>query len=44
MARQIKELGGKLEMEPTDMPWGPRIFRLKDPDGFKLTISSAHAA
>ena len=44
IAKRIKELGGKLEMEPRDMPWGARIFRLKDPDGFKLTISSAHAA
>ena len=44
IAKRIKELGGKLEMEPADMPWGARIFRLKDPDGFKLTISSGHAA
>ena len=44
IAKRIKELGGKLEMEPRDMPWGARIFRLKDPDGFKLTISSAPAA
>ena len=44
IAKRIKELGGKLEMEPADMPWGARIFRLKDPDGFKLTMSSAHAA
>ena len=40
IAKQIKDLGGVLEMEPTDMPWGARIFRLRDPDGFKLTISS----
>jgi len=44
IAKRIKELGGKLEMEPADMSWGARIFRLKDPDGFKLTISSGHAA
>jgi uncharacterized glyoxalase superfamily protein PhnB len=44
IAKRIKELGVKLDTEPRDMPWGARIFRLKDPDGFKLTISSAHAA
>ncbi len=44
IAKRIKALSGKLEMEPTDTPWGARIFRLKDPDGFKLTISSVHAA
>ena len=44
IAKRIKELGGKLEMEPRDMPWGARVFRLKDPDGFKLTISSPRAA
>lgn len=44
IANRIKELGGTLDSEPTDMPWGARIFRLRDPDGFKLTISSAHAA
>ena len=40
IAKRIKEFGGTLESEPTDMPWGPRVFRLRDPDGFKLTISS----
>lgn len=40
IARRIKELGGTLESEPADMPWGARVFRLEDPDGFKLTISS----
>jgi len=43
LAKRIKELGGTLDMEHKDMPWGARIFRLKDPDGFKLTISSAHS-
>src|SRR5437016_5233762 len=43
IAKRIKQLGGTLEMEPRDMPWGARVFRLKDPDGFKLTISSAHS-
>jgi uncharacterized glyoxalase superfamily protein PhnB len=44
IANRIKELGGTLESEPADMPWGLRLFRLKDPDGFKLTISSPRAA
>jgi uncharacterized glyoxalase superfamily protein PhnB len=30
-----------LQSEPADMPWGARIFRLVDPDGFKLVISGA---
>jgi uncharacterized glyoxalase superfamily protein PhnB len=41
IANRIKELGGTLESEPSDMPWGPRVFRLQDPDGFKFAISSA---
>jgi len=43
VANHIKEQGGKLESEPTDMPWGARVFRLADPDGFKLVISSERA-
>ncbi|HVD05381.1 MAG TPA: VOC family protein [Gemmatimonadaceae bacterium] len=39
LAQRIKKRGGTLTMEPTDMPWG-RVFRLQDPDGFKLVISS----
>ena len=39
-ANRIKELGGVLDTEPVDMPWGVRLFRLKDPDGYKLSISS----
>ena len=40
IARRVQEHGGKLETEPADMPWGARMFRLHDPDGFKITISS----
>ncbi len=36
----IKAAGGTLESEVTDMPWGARVFRLKDPDGFRLVIAS----
>jgi len=40
VAARIKERGGSLMTEPANMPWGSRIFRLQDPDGFKLVISS----
>ena len=40
LASGIKARGGTLLSEPADMPWGQRMFRLQDPDGFKLTISS----
>jgi uncharacterized glyoxalase superfamily protein PhnB len=44
IAKRIKDAGGTLESEPTDLPWGARAFRLRDPDGFRLTISSPRAA
>lgn len=40
IAARIKSAGGELASEPTTMPWGARAFRLADPDGFKITISS----
>lgn len=40
IADRIKTNGGTLETEPADTPWGMRAFRVVDPDGFKLTISS----
>jgi uncharacterized glyoxalase superfamily protein PhnB len=40
VARRISEHGGALDSEPADMPWGVRAFRVRDPDGFKLAISS----
>jgi uncharacterized glyoxalase superfamily protein PhnB len=40
LARGIQERGGVLESEPVDTPWGVRMFRLRDPDGFRFTISS----
>ena len=43
IARGIQERGGVLDMEPKDMPWGARIFRVRDPDGFRWTISEVHA-
>ena len=40
LAAGIRARGGALETEPADMPWGVRMFRLRDPDGYKLAISS----
>lgn len=44
VAALIKARGGALDTEPATMPWGARMFRLHDPDGFKLTISSPRAS
>jgi uncharacterized glyoxalase superfamily protein PhnB len=41
LAARARRQGAVLDTEPTDMPWGPRIFRLRDPDGFRWTISSS---
>jgi uncharacterized glyoxalase superfamily protein PhnB len=40
LAARVTASGGTLTMPPTTMPWGPRVFRVTDPDGFKLVISS----
>ena len=40
VAARIKTRGGELDTEPADMPWGARMFRLRDPDGYRLSISS----
>ena len=40
IAKRIKDLGGSVDTEPTDTPWGVRMFRVRDPDGFKFAISS----
>jgi uncharacterized glyoxalase superfamily protein PhnB len=40
VAERIKSTGYSIDSEPADMPWGVRMFRLKDPDGFKLVFSS----
>lgn len=39
MATRIQARGGTLDSEPVD-GWGARVFRLRDPDGFRLVISS----
>lgn len=43
LADQIKRNGGHLDSEPMTFPHGARVFRLRDPDGFRFTISSTHA-
>jgi uncharacterized glyoxalase superfamily protein PhnB len=40
LASRVKAAGTALEGEPMDMPWGARVFSVRDPDGFKLVIST----
>ena len=40
LAAAIKQKGTALDTEPVTAPHGARIFRLRDPDGFRLTFSS----
>ena len=40
LAERVKAEGSTLEMEPADTPWGTRAFRVRDPDGFMLVIST----
>ena len=39
IAAGAKQAGATLDTEPANM-WGVRAFRLRDPDGFRWTISS----
>lgn len=39
-AARIKAAGGTLLSEPEDRPWGARMFQFRDPDGFKLGVST----
>jgi uncharacterized glyoxalase superfamily protein PhnB len=39
-AERIRAAGGALLDEPEDRPWGVRMFQFKDPDGFKLGVST----
>lgn len=41
VANRIRNAGGTLQTEPADMPWGARVFRVLDPDGFRLSVSGA---
>jgi uncharacterized glyoxalase superfamily protein PhnB len=38
IANRVKKMTGKLVSEPADMPWGMRLLRLEDPDGYKVSI------
>lgn len=40
VAARVVAQGGTLVTEPADMPWGVRMFRVRDPDGFALAVSS----
>lgn len=40
VAARLKKAGYSLLSEPTNMPWGSRAFRVADPDGFLIGISS----
>jgi len=44
LADRIKSRGWTLDLEPVTAPHGLRVFRLRDPDGFRLTVSSANPA
>lgn len=44
LADHIKNRGWTLDTEPVTMPHGVRAFRLRDPDGFRFTISSTQTA
>lgn len=43
LAERARKHGGALDTEPVTMPHGARVFRLRDPDGFRFTISSTPA-
>ena len=43
LASNAKRAGAALDSEPADA-WGARVFRLRDPDGFRLVISSPRDA
>ncbi len=44
LAHRATAHGAKLETELTDAPWGARFFRVRDPDGFRWTISRPNPA
>ena len=44
IAARIQAEGWELDTPPVTGPHGLRVFRLRDPDGFRLTVSSAAPA
>jgi uncharacterized glyoxalase superfamily protein PhnB len=43
LAANAKRAGATLDSEPANA-WGVRVFRLRDPDGFRLVFSSPRTA
>lgn len=43
IAARAKAAGAVLELEPVEA-FGARVFRLRDPDGFRITVSSPREA
>ncbi len=39
IAQRITSHGGVLDLAPQDMPWGARVCRVQDPDGYRWSIS-----
>ena len=39
-AARVTATGWSLVSEPSDRPWGARMFQVNDPDGFKLGVST----
>jgi catechol 2,3-dioxygenase-like lactoylglutathione lyase family enzyme len=44
IAAGLMQHGVVLDTEPTTYPWGVRVIRFRDPDGFRFTISSPAGA
>jgi catechol 2,3-dioxygenase-like lactoylglutathione lyase family enzyme len=44
LVARVKSRGWALDTEPVTAPHGARAFRMRDPDGFRLTISSVPPA
>jgi uncharacterized glyoxalase superfamily protein PhnB len=40
VAARVRAAGTPLVTEPQDTPWGARVFRVADPDGFTLVVST----
>lgn len=38
IAARVKARGGTITMEPADMPWGVRMVRLTDADGYRIAV------
>ena len=40
VAERMRASGNQIAAEPADTPWGVRMMRLVDPDGFRMVVSS----